>query len=306
MPGGNDAFQYARGRTEEDGALGVFRRKASERGTYGGWRWETDANKVGGAAPAPAATNEPRHVKEMREKLGTLVAALPPEVRPIITHNYSGPSTGLIGVARRAQIRSTEIPATLESKGFTQKQWDEVLADLKEKVTGTRTEGVQAQIDKGTTVSEMLDYLIANSEPRMGKLAAALKRFGAGNPALDLPYTNLKNPPKRQRGGTRAWEGSGEITDVLNAKGVADEITTLHEITHALTLSWFYTADKKSPLYKELVQMHKDARNQWLSENPGKTAKQAGDAVRGLADICLLYTSPSPRDRTRSRMPSSA
>ena len=25
-----------------------------------------------------------------------------------------------------------------------------------------------------------------------------------------------------------------------------------------------------------------------------------------LRDICLLYTSPSPRDRTRSRMPSSA
>ena len=26
----------------------------------------------------------------------------------------------------------------------------------------------------------------------------------------------------------------------------------------------------------------------------------------GLSGICLLYTSPSPRDRTRSRMPSSA
>ena len=26
----------------------------------------------------------------------------------------------------------------------------------------------------------------------------------------------------------------------------------------------------------------------------------------GWNDICLLYTSPSPRDRTRSRMPSSA
>ena len=25
-----------------------------------------------------------------------------------------------------------------------------------------------------------------------------------------------------------------------------------------------------------------------------------------LAEVCLLYTSPSPRDRTRSRMPSSA
>ena len=29
-------------------------------------------------------------------------------------------------------------------------------------------------------------------------------------------------------------------------------------------------------------------------------------AVERLAGICLLYTSPSPRDRTRSRMPSSA
>ena len=26
----------------------------------------------------------------------------------------------------------------------------------------------------------------------------------------------------------------------------------------------------------------------------------------GINSICLLYTSPSPRDRTRSRMPSSA
>ena len=30
------------------------------------------------------------------------------------------------------------------------------------------------------------------------------------------------------------------------------------------------------------------------------------DAVNRGARVCLLYTSPSPRDRTRSRMPSSA
>ena len=29
-------------------------------------------------------------------------------------------------------------------------------------------------------------------------------------------------------------------------------------------------------------------------------------ALAGLVSVCLLYTSPSPRDRTRSRMPSSA
>ena len=31
-----------------------------------------------------------------------------------------------------------------------------------------------------------------------------------------------------------------------------------------------------------------------------------GDLFVALSDPCLLYTSPSPRDRTRSRMPSSA
>ena len=42
----------------------------------------------------------------------------------------------------------------------------------------------------------------------------------------------------------------------------------------------------------------------------GKTLLDTGtgakDAVEDLASTCLLYTSPSPRDRTRSRMPSSA
>ena len=32
----------------------------------------------------------------------------------------------------------------------------------------------------------------------------------------------------------------------------------------------------------------------------------ADEMIELLCDACLLYTSPSPRDRTRSRMPSSA
>ena len=51
-----------------------------------------------------------------------------------------------------------------------------------------------------------------------------------------------------------------------------------------------------------------------LKENCSKKAKEIGldvefaqSNVEGeLVNICLLYTSPSPRDRTRSRMPSSA
>ena len=36
------------------------------------------------------------------------------------------------------------------------------------------------------------------------------------------------------------------------------------------------------------------------------TAENKDDADKRLADTCLLYTSPSPRDRSLSRMPSSA
>ena len=35
-------------------------------------------------------------------------------------------------------------------------------------------------------------------------------------------------------------------------------------------------------------------------------AAVAADAVKELRKVCLLYTSPSPRDRQKSRMPSSA
>ena len=56
----------------------------------------------------------------------------------------------------------------------------------------------------------------------------------------------------------------------------------------------------------ECVFIHRDGgpRTALLS---GCTAGETGHMILSLLDItCLLYTSPSPRDRTRSRMPSSA
>ena len=45
-------------------------------------------------------------------------------------------------------------------------------------------------------------------------------------------------------------------------------------------------------------------------EETSKYGVIAGEMIRDdiyrVSNICLLYTSPSPRDRTRSRMPSSA
>ena len=41
-------------------------------------------------------------------------------------------------------------------------------------------------------------------------------------------------------------------------------------------------------------------------ENHQRARKHYADAISRNSNFCLLYTSPSPRDRTRSRMPSSA
>ena len=43
--------------------------------------------------------------------------------------------------------------------------------------------------------------------------------------------------------------------------------------------------------------------------NPFQNAdhlRRLSERLQAQLDTCLLYTSPSPRDRTRSRMPSSA
>ena len=48
-------------------------------------------------------------------------------------------------------------------------------------------------------------------------------------------------------------------------------------------------------------------RERWLrTEHRYDCISKAQNNINIKTNICLLYTSPSPRDRTRSRMPSSA
>ena len=50
-----------------------------------------------------------------------------------------------------------------------------------------------------------------------------------------------------------------------------------------------------------------DKKSPFMADKRRTSTTQKGDILSEKADMgCLLYTSPSPRDRTRSRMPSSA
>ena len=46
--------------------------------------------------------------------------------------------------------------------------------------------------------------------------------------------------------------------------------------------------------------------NRIFAKHPDQGNWAVEDLENRMAEPCLLYTSPSPRDRTRSRMPSSA
>ena len=66
-----------------------------------------------------------------------------------------------------------------------------------------------------------------------------------------------------------------------------------------------HIATKKPNLTKE----QKIAFQEFQTMKPGDTLLLWGETGSGKTEVymsCLLYTSPSPRDRTRSRMPSSA
>ena len=56
----------------------------------------------------------------------------------------------------------------------------------------------------------------------------------------------------------------------------------------------------------ESVEIHMRSRSRLGKSDLGANASRILNFLNSISNLCLLYTSPSPRDRTRSRMPSSA
>ena len=57
-------------------------------------------------------------------------------------------------------------------------------------------------------------------------------------------------------------------------------------------------------LFRQRVERNKKGKGSY--QRQAKHANRYYEKPDNKISICLLYTSPSPRDRTRSRMPSSA
>ena len=94
----------------------------------------------------------------------------------------------------------------------------------------------------------------------------------------------------------------GKITQVIGSTFDAEfSASNMPPIYNAVTAEIDAGGNKRT-LYGEISKHLGGGRVRCVALGSTEGLRRGADCV----DTCLLYTSPSPRDRTRSRMPSSA
>ena len=120
----------------------------------------------------------------------------------------------------------------------------------------------------------------------------------------------LAGSPGKTVAATRICRGAGRVVAGLLTLLVPASLNPILEVklTETMTLPLAETAEQTAGLgaLDEILRFTRD--KQVLAMGPGISLHpETQELVRTLLlQTCLLYTSPSPRDRTRSRMPSSA
>ena len=107
---------------------------------------------------------------------------------------------------------------------------------------------------------------------------------------------------------TKKWEIDTIYSQTLKQLSKKSFQNELSRLTHAVESFLSYEELKQETQYKDLL-----LRQYYLRHGDHKSweanfykAISRYNKQEHISFICLLYTSPSPRDRTRSRMPSSA
>ena len=113
---------------------------------------------------------------------------------------------------------------------------------------------------------------------------------------LQLDYLRLLGPPSAATARLQQWLARGETLDRLAECGRGEPFEY-----HVMAL-W----REVERVQGTTVVAGAMARAVDGSQSDVTAARRLHTAGKLLCNICLLYTSPSPRDRTRSRMPSSA
>ena len=152
------------------------------------------------------------------------------------------------------------------------------------------------------------DGQVANVQPNTdhpGSKGAFCVKGIRALPELTYSENRIKSPLRRV--GARGSGNWQEVSwdDALDE--IADrlmEIRATHgpnSLAGAVSSAFFSRGAMVALLMRSL-----GSPNWMMNQDLCGGCRALSDKITGLSIVCLLYTSPSPRDRTRSRMPSSA
>ena len=138
---------------------------------------------------------------------------------------------------------------------------------------------------------------------------AAMERIEGGEEFAVVATEVSTDTTTAEQGGDLGWVTTGQLS-ARYGQALEDQVFALSpgEMSIVESNETFYVVqvlerDENGPLPEAVLdQRRSSALTDWLAE---RKASPDVEIERLLKD-CLLYTSPSPRDRTRSRMPSSA
>ena len=135
----------------------------------------------------------------------------------------------------------------------------------------------------------------------LSKLDKLIKKYGAAK----IPYISIATSVNMAGGQPISMKNLKE----LRAFTKKHKIRIIHDMTRVAENAYFIQQKEKGYEKKSIKEIVKEIN----SYTDGATMSAKKDALVNIGGFlavnewdCLLYTSPSPRDRTRYRMPSSA
>ena len=156
-------------------------------------------------------------------------------------------------------------------------------------------EGEKEVPDAVTEITQLRDELLTRTENEPDLERAALLDVLAWS----LEFHRRENKPTWWRLYERLGATEMDLYDDMDClAGLTRTGTEAYKPPKARHFVYEYAYEKEQPFKGAAKTYHV------VGEDNFKITRKDYDPEAGL--ICLLYTSPSPRDRTRSRMPSSA
>ena len=210
-------------------------------------------------------------------------------------------SSGALGEVEAQQLQISQIAAAATQLAAT----SQGVAQSCEQASGSAQHTQRIAADSSRD-SQRTTASIQQLNQRLNDTAAALGRVSEQGQQIQLVVDTIRGVAEQTNllALNAAIEAARAGEQGRGFAVVADEVRSLSQRTQSSTAQIAGTVDSLRSTVNEAVSLMEAACGQAQSDAQAVTG--LGERLGEIASACLLYTSPSPRDATLSRMPSSA